>query len=141
VTVVKAGLGVALENGRNLFVVNLSASTNLWTCVDGCGKMTFKGRPCVHILKALQSKGLPFFDHRYFHKHWLVSPAVTSKHIQRWCRERETFSDCMSSDDEAHEVHDDDSQDPDDDSANNVQDPKGFSTSTGPQHVIATVRY
>jgi hypothetical protein len=59
VTVVKAGLGVALENGRNLFVVNLSASTNLWTCVDACGKMTYKGWPCVHILKALQSKGLP----------------------------------------------------------------------------------
>jgi hypothetical protein len=29
VTVVKVGLGVALENGRNLFVVNLSPSTNL----------------------------------------------------------------------------------------------------------------
>ncbi len=51
VTVVNSGVNTELVNGRNLFVVNLSLSTNLWTCVDGCGKTTYKGRPCVHALK------------------------------------------------------------------------------------------
>jgi hypothetical protein len=100
VTVVNSGVNTELVNGRNLFVVNLSLSTNLWTCVDGCGKTTYKGRPCVHILKTLQSKGLPFLDHRYFHSHWRVTPCVTSKHIQRWCKEHDPDSDSVPSDDD-----------------------------------------
>jgi hypothetical protein len=99
VTVVKSGVNTGLLNGRNLFVVNLSASTNLWTCVDGCRKANFKDRPFVHILKTLQSKGLPFFDPRYFHSHWRVTPSVTSKHIQRWCKEHDPDSDSVPSDD------------------------------------------
>jgi hypothetical protein len=105
VTIVKSGVDMGLENGRNLFVVNLCESTNVWTCIDGCGKKKSKGRPCVHILKALQSKGLPFFDERYFHSHWLVTPVVTSKDIRTWCKQHDTSSDPLTSDD-------DDSNDP-----------------------------
>jgi hypothetical protein len=98
-------MDMELENGRNLFVVNLCQFTNLWTCIDGCGKMTYKGRPCVHILKALQSKGLPLYDERYFHSHWQFTTVVTSKDIRTWCKQHDTSSDTTTSDD-------DDSNDP-----------------------------
>jgi hypothetical protein len=62
VSIVKSGIApdTGLELGRNLFVVNLSPSSGLWTCVDGCGKATYKGRPCVHILKAYSQRGYHF---------------------------------------------------------------------------------
>ncbi len=132
--VVKSGQDTALQNGRNLFVVNLSLSTDLWTCVDGCGKTTYKGRPCVHILKALQSKDLPFFDSRYFHSHWRVTSAVTSKHIQRWCKEHGTAAGSLSSDDD----NNDEDTRPDDSYDNNVNvmDPKAVSDSQGDLSVV-----
>ncbi len=43
VTIMKSGMDTGLENGRNLFVVNLCESNNLWTRIDGCGKMKYKG--------------------------------------------------------------------------------------------------
>ena len=101
----KSGVDMGLENGRNLFVVNLCESTNVWTCIDGCGKITYKGRPCVHILKALQSKGLSLYDERYFHRHWKFTTVVTSKDIRTWCKQHDTSSDTTTSDD-------DDSNDP-----------------------------
>jgi hypothetical protein len=115
VTIMKSGMDTGLENGRNLFVVNLCESTNLWTCIDGCGKKKYKGRPCVHILKALQSKGLPFFDDRYFQSHWQITPVVTSKEIRTWCKQHKDSSDPMTSDD------DDSKDDPNTDS-NPTQD-------------------
>jgi hypothetical protein len=117
VSIVKSGIApdTGLELGRNLFVVNLSPSSGLWTCVDGCGKATYKGQPCVHILKALQSKGFPFYDESYFHSHWLMTPVVTSKDIRKWCQEHVNFADPVTSDD------DDDDQDPGDDDASQAK--------------------
>ena len=56
-------------------------------------------------MKALQSKGLPFFDDRYFQSHWQITPVVTSKEIRTWCKQHKDSSDPMTSDD-------DDSNDP-----------------------------
>jgi hypothetical protein len=133
-TVVKSGSGcdAALENGRTLFVVSLCLSTNLWTCLDGCGKKTYKGRPCVHILKILQSKGLPFFDERYFHSHWRVTSAVTSKDIQRWYKEHDTSSDCVPSDDD----NNDDYNRQQDDSDNDLQQPRVVSNAIGDNSLV-----
>ena len=133
-TVVRSGSGndVALENGRTLFVVNLSATTNMWTCLDGCGKTTYKGRPCVHILKVLQSKGLPFLDERYFHSHWRVTSAVTSKDIQRWVKDHDPSSDCVPSDDDDN----DDDNFQQDDSDNDLQQPKVVSDATGEHSLV-----
>ncbi len=113
-------------------MVSLSLSTNLWTCLDGCGKKTYKGRPCVHILKVLQSKRLPIFDQRYFHSHWRVTSAVASKDIQRWYKEHDTSSDCVPSDDD----NNDDDNHQQDDSDNDLQQPKVVSDATGDHSLV-----
>jgi hypothetical protein len=120
---VKSGIATdpGLELGRNLFVVNLSPLSGLWTCVDGCGKASRKGQPCVNILKALQSKGFPFYDESYFHTHWLMTPVVTSKDIRKWCQEHANFADPITSDDDDDNNHDPGNNDRGDDNASEAQ--------------------
>ncbi len=60
-----------------------------------------------------------FFDERYFHRHWLVTPVVTFKDIRTWCKQHDTSSDPMTGDD-------DDSNDP----GNDNDDPKDPNTAS-----------
>ncbi len=73
-------------------------------------------------MKALQSKGLPFFDDRYFQSHWQITPVVTSKEIRTWLKQHKDSSDPMTSDD-------DDSNDP---PVNDNDDSKDPNTASNP---------
>ena len=62
---------VVSKPGGQLFPVKKDPTTGLWECKTGCGKGTYKGRPCVHQLKVFQLK-----NPLYINTHGRWSPST-----------------------------------------------------------------
>jgi hypothetical protein len=72
---------IELGLGTKVFRVTLN-DAGMWNCTDGCGKVMYKGRPCVHLLKTFHLQGMDFFQPGYIHQHWKVQTNYDFDKIQ-----------------------------------------------------------
>jgi hypothetical protein len=108
--VTKAGF---MERGnleKHIFF-SFNVELQKYECHDGCGKATFKGKPCVHMVKVFQHLGLPLFQATYVHEHWEIMKNWNFDVIKQRCGNGNGNDDdeCDGKDEYHGDSNDDDS--------------------------------
>ena len=83
--VTKAGFAERGVLGKTQFSVSYNVESQKYECLHGCGKATFKGKPCVHMVKVFQHLGLPLFQATYVHDHWKIMKNWNFDGIKQRC--------------------------------------------------------